>query len=165
MGSGQQRHAPGTLHTMAGQLTEFSRTIHIGRRALAASISIHSGRRLLQGFVTNPAGSAIVNAIGPIRQVVRGEGQVQRRYLVIARGHGRAARRPGTSAGGMIAMKTSGGPGSCPSGGPRGRRRIASQLHFRPLPQPVRITITQSKSPRERRSPHQFRTRNDRNET
>jgi hypothetical protein len=40
----------------------------------------------LQGFVTNPAGSAIVNAIGPIRQVVRGEGQVQRRYLVIAPG-------------------------------------------------------------------------------
>ena len=27
----------------------------------------------LQSFMTNPAGSAIVNAIGPIRQVVRGE--------------------------------------------------------------------------------------------
>jgi len=27
------------------------------------------------GLMTNPAGSAIVNAIGPIRQVVRGEGQ------------------------------------------------------------------------------------------
>jgi YVTN family beta-propeller protein len=40
----------------------------------------------LQGFMTNPAGSAIVNAIGPIRQVVRGEDQIQRRYLVIAPG-------------------------------------------------------------------------------
>jgi hypothetical protein len=36
--------------------------------------------------MTNPAGSAIVNAIGPISQVVRGEDQIQRRYLVIAPG-------------------------------------------------------------------------------
>jgi YVTN family beta-propeller protein len=40
----------------------------------------------LQGFMTNPAGSAIVNAIGPIRQAVRGEGKVRHRYLVIAPG-------------------------------------------------------------------------------
>jgi YVTN family beta-propeller protein len=40
----------------------------------------------LQGFMTNPAGSAIVNAIGPIRQVVHGEDKVRRRYLVIAPG-------------------------------------------------------------------------------
>src|ERR1700726_5169770 len=40
----------------------------------------------LQGFMTNPAGSAIVNAIGPIRQVVQGEGNTQRRYLVITPG-------------------------------------------------------------------------------
>jgi hypothetical protein len=40
----------------------------------------------LQGFITNPAGSAIVNAIGPIRQIVRGEDEIQRRYLVIAPG-------------------------------------------------------------------------------
>jgi hypothetical protein len=40
----------------------------------------------LQGFMTNPAGSAIVNAIGPIRELVRGEDKVQRRYLVIAPG-------------------------------------------------------------------------------
>jgi YVTN family beta-propeller protein len=40
----------------------------------------------LQGFTTNPAGSAIVNAIGPIRQVVRGENEVQRRYLLIVPG-------------------------------------------------------------------------------
>src|SRR5712671_445464 len=40
----------------------------------------------LAAFTTNPAGAAIVNAIGPIRQVVRGEDKVQRRYLVIAPG-------------------------------------------------------------------------------
>jgi hypothetical protein len=37
-------------------------------------------------FTTNPAASAIVNAVGPIRQVVRGEHSVQPRYLVIAPG-------------------------------------------------------------------------------
>jgi YVTN family beta-propeller protein len=41
----------------------------------------------LSAFMTNPAGSAIVNATGAIRQVVRGEDKIQRRYLVIAQGH------------------------------------------------------------------------------
>jgi hypothetical protein len=40
----------------------------------------------LASFMTNPAGSAIVNAIGPIRQIVQGEDKVERRYLVIAPG-------------------------------------------------------------------------------
>ena len=40
----------------------------------------------LTAFVTNPAGSAIVNAIGPIRQAVRAEEPEQRRYLVIVSG-------------------------------------------------------------------------------
>ena len=40
----------------------------------------------LSAFMTNPAGSAIVNAAGPIRQIVHGEDKVQRRYLVIAQG-------------------------------------------------------------------------------
>ena len=40
----------------------------------------------LQAFRTNPAGSAIVNTIGPIRQVVRSEAKRERRYLVIAPG-------------------------------------------------------------------------------
>src|SRR6185369_6573055 len=40
----------------------------------------------LAAFMTNPAGSAIVNAVGPIRQIVQGEDQIQRRYLVIAPG-------------------------------------------------------------------------------
>jgi hypothetical protein len=40
----------------------------------------------LAAYTTNPAGSAIVNAVGPIRQVVRGEDQAPRRYLVIGPG-------------------------------------------------------------------------------
>lgn len=40
----------------------------------------------LSAFMTNPAGSAIVNAAGPIRQIVQNETKVLRRYLVIAEG-------------------------------------------------------------------------------
>jgi hypothetical protein len=46
----------------------------------------------LAAFTTNPAGAAIVNATGAIRQVVRGEDRIVRRYLVIAEGH---ADKPG----------------------------------------------------------------------
>jgi YVTN family beta-propeller protein len=40
----------------------------------------------LAAFMTNPAGSAIVNAAGPIRQLVADSVRAERRYLVIARG-------------------------------------------------------------------------------
>ena len=40
----------------------------------------------LAAFMTNPAGSAIVNVAGPIRQIVQGPGEAERRYLVIAPG-------------------------------------------------------------------------------
>jgi YVTN family beta-propeller protein len=40
----------------------------------------------LSAFTTNPAGSAIVNAAGPIRQIVRDAPMAERRYLVIATG-------------------------------------------------------------------------------
>jgi hypothetical protein len=40
----------------------------------------------LQAFMTNPAGAAVVNAIGPIRQLVRSDDKAERRYLVIAPG-------------------------------------------------------------------------------
>jgi hypothetical protein len=48
----------------------------------------------LQGFMTNPAGSAIVNAVGPIRQIVQGEGDTPRRYLVIAAGSATGPGKP-----------------------------------------------------------------------
>ena len=40
----------------------------------------------LATFTTNPAGSAIVNAIGPIRQLVQPDTPEQRRFLVVMRG-------------------------------------------------------------------------------
>ena len=46
----------------------------------------------LASFITNPAGAAIVNAIGPIRQIVEVKTSTIRRYLVIAAG---TASRPG----------------------------------------------------------------------
>jgi hypothetical protein len=42
--------------------------------------------------MTNPAGSAIVNAVGPIRDVVEGEVDTSRRHLGIAPG---SAVKPG----------------------------------------------------------------------
>jgi YVTN family beta-propeller protein len=46
----------------------------------------------LASFMTNQAGSAIVNAIGPIRQIVEVKASTMRRYLVIASG---SAAHPG----------------------------------------------------------------------
>ena len=46
----------------------------------------------LAEFVANPAGSAIVNTTGPIRQIVRGEAKTERRYLIIEEG---TAAKPG----------------------------------------------------------------------
>ena len=64
--------------------------------ALATEPSGTGGLEPVQGFMTNPAGAAIVNAIGPIRQVVRGEDKNPRRYLVILPGtpdnHGAAVQ-------------------------------------------------------------------------
>jgi YVTN family beta-propeller protein len=40
----------------------------------------------LAAFTTNPAGSAIVNAIGPIRQLVQPDTPEQRRFLMVMRG-------------------------------------------------------------------------------
>jgi YVTN family beta-propeller protein len=40
----------------------------------------------LAAFTTNPAGAAIVNAVGPVRQVVRGGNDQRRRYLAIVLG-------------------------------------------------------------------------------
>ena len=40
----------------------------------------------LADFMTNPAGAAVVNAVGPIRQFVEGEGPSPMRYLVIVSG-------------------------------------------------------------------------------
>lgn len=52
--------------------------------ALSASADGSGPLQALASFVANPAGSAIVNAVGPIRQLVLAEGAAERRYLVIA---------------------------------------------------------------------------------
>ena len=60
-----------------------------GKPYLLALASEPSGTGVLeplQGFMTNPAGAAVVNTIGPIRQLIRGEDKAPRRYLVIAPG-------------------------------------------------------------------------------
>jgi YVTN family beta-propeller protein len=48
----------------------------------------------LQSFKTNSAGAAIVNAIGPIRQLVENDVKAQRRYLVIAPVNGSTPSAP-----------------------------------------------------------------------
>jgi hypothetical protein len=48
----------------------------------------------LAAFMTNPAGAAIVNAIGPIRQLVQGDAGPARRWLVIAPGTAAAPGAP-----------------------------------------------------------------------
>jgi hypothetical protein len=48
----------------------------------------------LASFMTNPAGSAIVNAIGPIRRFVQGGTDSPRRYLVIAPGTATQVGKP-----------------------------------------------------------------------
>ncbi len=53
----------------------------------------------LAAFMTNPAGAAIVNAIGPIRQVTRTDAGASRRYLVVVSG------KPG-ELGSVVQMQT-----------------------------------------------------------
>ncbi|RXF70884.1 YncE family protein [Hansschlegelia zhihuaiae] len=52
--------------------------------ALAENPDGGGDRQPLAAFMTNPAGSAIVNAVGPIRQIVNESQTDRRRYLVIA---------------------------------------------------------------------------------
>src|SRR6201993_4205753 len=54
--------------------------------ALATEASGTGVLEPLQNFMTNPAGAAVVNAIGPIRQLVRSEDKITRRYLAILPG-------------------------------------------------------------------------------
>ena len=59
---------------------------------LAEHADGHGPLQPLAAFMTNPAGSAIVNAVGPIRQLVANDSKSERRYLVIAEG---TAAQPG----------------------------------------------------------------------
>jgi YVTN family beta-propeller protein len=48
----------------------------------------------LSNFTTNPAGAAIVNAVGPIRQIVVGNAPRERRYLAVVSGTSENPGRP-----------------------------------------------------------------------
>ena len=54
--------------------------------ALSANADGGGPLELLAGFMTNPAGASVVDAVGPIRQFVEGVGPSPRRYLVIVTG-------------------------------------------------------------------------------
>jgi YVTN family beta-propeller protein len=54
--------------------------------ALSSDPAGTTGLEPLAGFTTNPAGAAIVNAVGPIRQMVQSNDPTPRRYLVITGG-------------------------------------------------------------------------------
>jgi YVTN family beta-propeller protein len=54
--------------------------------ALADQADGRGSLQPLAAFMTNPAGSAIVNAVGPIRQIVQAPDKSRRRYLVVAPG-------------------------------------------------------------------------------
>jgi hypothetical protein len=54
--------------------------------ALAKNPAGEGDLESLTAFKANPAGAAIVDTVGPIRQVVQHEKKSERRYLVIAEG-------------------------------------------------------------------------------
>ena len=54
--------------------------------ALADNAKGEGALQPLAAFMTNPAGAAIVNTVGPIRQVIEAKADDARRYLVIAPG-------------------------------------------------------------------------------
>jgi len=69
------------------QVLEAAVTGLMPRHPYVLALAMHpdgSGRlQPLAAFMTNPAGSAIVNAVGPIRQIVQDGAPDERRYLVI----------------------------------------------------------------------------------
>ena len=73
-------YAPVNWHLSAAEAAHI--VADCGARLLVSSAALEP----LAAFMTNPAGSAIVNAIGPIRQIVQSHQEAERRYLVIVTG-------------------------------------------------------------------------------
>jgi YVTN family beta-propeller protein len=90
--------APGSPYSRRTSVTLFDQGITQVLQAAATGLEPHSpyvlalserpdgGGELevLSKFMTNPAGSAVVNAVGPIRQIVHASVAASRRFLVIA---------------------------------------------------------------------------------
>jgi hypothetical protein len=59
---------------------------HANQLVLTANADGSGAAEPLASFTTYPAGSAVVNATGPIRQIVQGDAPAPRRYLAIREG-------------------------------------------------------------------------------
>jgi hypothetical protein len=59
---------------------------HVYFLALASTADGSGKLQPLASFTTNPAGSAIVNSVGPIRQIAEGSDLSPRKFLVVAEG-------------------------------------------------------------------------------
>lgn len=101
LGSGVTTNAPTSVSLFDQGLTQVLQASVTGlepRRpyilALAREPDGSGALEPLSAFMTNPAGSAIVNAVGPIRQIVHGKDDTLRRYLVIAPGNASQPGRP-----------------------------------------------------------------------
>ena len=98
-GAGNAENAPTSVSLFDQGLTQVLQASVTGLTpkqpyVLALSQQADGGGKLepFAAFMTNPAGSAIVDAVGPLRQIVQGEGGSPRRYLVIVPG---SAAEPG----------------------------------------------------------------------
>lgn len=91
-GSSRSRPSPATTVALYDQgLTQVLQAAVVGLEPGARYVLALAGRRdgggrrdVLAEFTTNPAGSAIVNAVGPIRQIVGSDAVAARRYLIVA---------------------------------------------------------------------------------
>jgi len=101
LGSTKQAKAPSSVTLFDQGLLQVLQASATGlqpkqRYVLALSERVDGSGALepLQAFMTNPAGSAVVNAIGPIRQVVQGGSDAPRRYLTIVPGSATELGKP-----------------------------------------------------------------------
>jgi YVTN family beta-propeller protein len=80
------------------QVVQASATGLVPKSAYVLALAEHpDGSGSLQplaNFMANPAGSAIVNAVGPVRQLIKAPAAAERRYLVIAPRHGSETGQP-----------------------------------------------------------------------
>jgi YVTN family beta-propeller protein len=90
-GKGKDSKAPTTIALFDQGLTQVLQAAVTGLEPkkpyiLALSDTPDGGGALqaLSNFMTNPAGSAVVSAVGPIRQIVDAKHKDEKRYLVIA---------------------------------------------------------------------------------
>jgi YVTN family beta-propeller protein len=98
-GQGNAENAPTSVSLFDQGLTQIFQASATGLAPKMPHVLVLSSEpngkgdlEVIAAFTTNPAGSAIVNTVGPIRQIVQGEQQTPRRYLAIAQGH---ADKPG----------------------------------------------------------------------